>query len=72
MIINKEGKVIKVMPETEAESKLINGKLAGIINGGYRVEKRAWGGYIVSDPALRFEWEAEDVVIDVRRLLGMP
>lgn len=72
MIINKEGKVIKVMPETEVESKLINGKLAGIINGGYRVEKRAWGGYIVSDSAMRFEWEVEDMFIDIRRLLGMP
>lgn len=72
MVVNKEGKVIKVMPETEVESKLINDKLVGIINGGYRVEKRAWGGCIVSDPALRFEWEAEDVFIDVRRLLGMP
>ncbi|MBI5642655.1 MAG: hypothetical protein HY954_04175 [Deltaproteobacteria bacterium] len=72
MILNKEAKVIKIMPETEVESKLINGKLAEIIHGGYRVEKRAWGGYIVSDPALRFEWEAEDMLIDVRRLLGMP
>ena len=65
MDVEKRGRVALV------SGQLDDGKIAEIVNNGYRVEKRVWGGYIVSDPAMGFTWEIEDMVFDLKRTLGM-
>ena len=65
MDVEKRGRVVLV------SGQLDDGKIAEIVNNGYRVEKRVWGGYIVSDPAMGFTWEIEDMVFDLKRTLGM-
>ena len=71
MLAEIRGKIVLVIPENPDDSIRIEQKLAGLVNAGYRVEKRKWGGLVITDPALRFKWETQEVLVDVRRILGI-
>jgi hypothetical protein len=62
MIYKRAGKFVYAIPESVEDSINIESKVAVIVKAGYQVHMRRWGTLQVTDPALRFAWEAEDIV----------
>lgn len=63
------GKVVLLVPENIEDSIKIDSHLADLVNAGYCIEKKKWGGLMVSDWSIRFKWEVQEVLVDVKRLL---
>ncbi len=71
MQIKTLGKVVLLVPESTEDSMKIEANLIKLVDAGYGIEKRKWGGLIVSDSSIRFKWEVVEVQTDVKRLLQL-
>jgi len=65
------GKCIVINPASEQERQMVEAGIVPMVQAGYVVEMRKWGAYVVHDPAIKFKWEMEDALVDIKRLLGI-
>ena len=63
-------KSIIILPENIKDRKKLKDTMVNFIEAGYRIEKRTWGGYVVSDPTMKFSWEINEVLTDVKKIIG--
>lgn len=71
MYLRKAGKFVYINPENAEDSIKIESKVTEIVKSGYQVHMRRWGSLQITDPALKFAWEAEDMLLDIKRILGI-
>ena len=71
MIAKIAGKSIVIIPENNEDTKKVKASIITFVDSGYVVEKRGWGGFILTDPAMRFKWESQEMIYDVRKVLGI-
>lgn len=71
MFLRKAGRFVIVKPETTDEALLIEQKIVTLLKAGYQVEMRRWGSLVITDPALKFKWESIDMMVDVKKILGL-
>jgi len=51
------------------DSIKIEYRIVSIVNAGYVVEKKKWGGLIITDPSVKYAWETADMMVDIKRIL---
>lgn len=71
MEIKTQGKYVIITPESTEEKELVDGKVLSLLKAGYQVEIKKWGGFFITDPALKFKWEAVYIEVDVKRILDI-
>jgi len=65
----RQSRCVVIRVEEVGGEKKVRSLVPVLVDSGYRVERKPWG-YLVSDPTMKFGWEAREMLFDVRKTLG--